>query len=290
MDGCYLNTHKMASCMTPYTIKPKWNDKNSGSVAVPCGKCPACCARRISGWSFRLMQECNIASSSYFLTLTYDTKYVPITKAGFLSLEKAELQKFFKRLRRAHDLEPEKLPAIKYFAVGEYGGQTKRPHYHLILFNAFADLVQPAWNKGHVHFGGVTDMSVGYTLKYMHKGPWRPMHRNDDREGQFSLMSKGLGKSYMTEEMLRWHLTEPLDRMYCNLLGGKKICMPRYYKQKIYGDELRKEIGKIQLLRMTEKEFLESANRPENYERDRYEGIAAAMRAASFKATKGDKL
>lgn len=279
----------MAACMTPYVVKPKWNDKNSGSVAVPCGKCPACCARRISGWSFRLMQECNASVASYFLTLTYDTKHVPITRNGFLSLQKRDVQLFFKRLRFAHSKE-EPLPPIKYFAVGEYGTETKRPHYHIILFNAYADLVQPSWDSGHVHFGGVTDMSVGYTLKYMHKGPWRPMHRNDDREGQFSLMSKGLGKSYLNADQLKWHMDQPLDRMYCELLGGKKIAMPRYYKNKIYGEELRKELGKIQLLRMREREFLDSINRPEDYERNRNEGIAAAMRASSIKATKGDRL
>ena len=25
---------------------------------------------------------------------------------------------------------------LKYYAVGEYGGQTKRPHYHIVIFNA----------------------------------------------------------------------------------------------------------------------------------------------------------
>jgi len=31
--------------------------------------------------------------------------------------------------------------------------------------------------------------------------------------------------------------------MYCNLTDGKKIGMPRYFKQKIYTDEQRKAIG-----------------------------------------------
>lgn len=275
--------------MTPYVKKPKWNDKNSGSVAVPCGKCPNCIARRISGWSFRLMQECSVSDSSYFLTLTYDTKYVPITQAGFLSLSKRDVQLFFKRLRKAHESE-EPLSPIKYYAVGEYGGQTKRPHYHIVLFNAYADLVQPAWDRGHVHFGGVSEASVGYCMKYMYKGPWRPMHRNDDREPQFSLMSKGLGKSYLTAENLKWHMDDVTNRMYCNILGGKKIAMPRYYKQKIYGDELRKEVGKIQLAKMNEREFKESLHRSSDYHFNVAQANEAAMRAMAIKAKRGDKL
>lgn len=279
----------MAQCMTPYVLKPKWSDKQDGSIAVPCGKCPACTARRVSGWSFRLMQECRVAVSSYFLTITYDTKCVPITKTGFLSLQKKDLQDFFKRLRWAHSKE-EPLPPIKYFAVGEYGGKTKRPHYHIIMFNAYADLIQPAWNAGAVHFGDVTEASVGYCLKYIHKGPWRPAHRNDDREPQFSLMSQGLGKSYLNAENLRWHMDDARNRMYCNLTDGKKICMPRYYKQKIYGDELRKEIGKYQLAKMKDLEFKEMVAGGDMYFWNKAQAISASMRSRSVMVSRGDKL
>lgn len=178
-----------------------------------------------------------------FVTLTYDTNHVPITKNGFMSLKKADLQKFFKRLRK---LDPE--AKIKYYAVGEYGGKTMRPHYHIILFNSDHVKVQKAWsldNKviGSCHFGSVSGASVGYTLKYMMKPSKIPLHRNDDRIKEFALMSKGLGAHYMSDKMVRWHKADLLDRMYCNIEDGKKIAMPRYYKDKIYAEHERERIA-----------------------------------------------
>lgn len=173
----------MAECLTPFTVTIKTTGEQ---IPVPCGKCPECLARRTSGWSFRLMQEDKQSLSSHFLTLTYDTSKVPISKNGFMELSKRDLQLFFKRLRKKHKAE---VP-IKYYAVGEYGGKTKRPHYHIILFNAELSTIQSAWNNGQIHYGAVTGASVGYTLKYMMKPPSRPMHKNDDRTREFSLMSK----------------------------------------------------------------------------------------------------
>lgn len=168
-------------CLTPLFLKEH-------GVKVPCGKCPECRARRASAWSFRLREEDKISHSSSFITLTYDTRTVPITKNGYMSLSKRDVQLFFKRLRKAHKAEAQK--SIKYYAAAEYGGKTKRPHYHIILFNADISLVQEAWNKGSVHYGDVTGASVGYSLKYITKPGKIPQHRNDDRQPEFALMSK----------------------------------------------------------------------------------------------------
>lgn len=170
-------------CMKPFT-------KKSGEGPFPCGSCPECRLRRASDWSFRLMEEEKISSSAHFLTLTYDTKYVPITKTGFMSLDKRDLQLFFKRLRKRHSNDAAR---IKYYAVGEYGGRTRRPHYHIIAFSADILQIQPAWELGAVHYGTVTGASVGYTLKYITKPKTVPRHINDDRLPEFSLMSKNWG-------------------------------------------------------------------------------------------------
>lgn len=245
------------------------------SVAVPCGKCPACIKRRTSAWSFRLMQEDKASTCSLFLTLTYDPMKVPITRNGFATLDKRDVQLFLKRLRKSHP----KNVSIKYYAVGEYGGKTKRPHYHIILYNADTRLIQAAWSLGHIHYGQVTGASVGYTLKYMMKsGPRIPAHRNDDRIPQFGLMSKGLGKSYVTSAMVNWHHADKHNRMYCNISDGKKIAMPRYLKEKIYNEHERRAIGISTRLAQIQRE--EEAKRlyEGNYERDRAEAIKQAFR------------
>lgn len=91
---------------------------------------------------------------------------------------------------------------LKYYLCGEYGGKTFRPHYHLILFDAVLPTIQKAWEHGSIHYGAVSGASIGYTLKYMAKPGKIPLHQNDDRVPEFSLMSKGLGKNYLTEAMV----------------------------------------------------------------------------------------
>lgn len=172
-----------------------------------------------------------VCSSAYFITLTYDTANIPITKQGRLSLCKRDVQTFLKRLRKRHKNNAHK--SIKYYLVGEYGSKTKRPHYHVILYNAELNHIAPAWGNGEVYFGTVTDNSIGYCFKYMCKLNKIGYSRKDDRQKEFALMSKGLGKNYVTPQMIRWHNAE-IGRMYCNIPGGKKVSMPRYYKDKIY--------------------------------------------------------
>ena len=98
--------------MSPFTLK----QTNTG-VTVPCGKCPNCRSNRASAWSFRLIQEDKRSLSSNFVTLTYATEHVPILKSGYMSLNKSDLQKFFKRLRKLS------IQRLRYYAVGEYGGK-----------------------------------------------------------------------------------------------------------------------------------------------------------------------
>lgn len=285
-------------CLTPFV---KQNNQQIGKTqCFPCGKCIDCKARRVSAWSFRLTEEEKKSETSYFITLTYDTTQSHITKAGFLTLYKRDVQLFFKRLRKKHAASPHtNCGVIKYFAVGEYGNKTRRPHYHVIIFNVKLELMLSyqdqlvlkysdydgkipvkceQWDHGHVTVGKVTGASVGYSLKYISKKKTVPLHRNDDRQPEFSLMSKRLGMSYLTEEIILWHKADVENRIYLNIAGGKKASMPRYYKQKIYSDEEKEKITdhyrKVQdpwikdfLLLSPEDRILFYRNRSENIKR-----------------------
>lgn len=162
-----------------------------------------------------------------------------------MTLCKRCIQLFFKRLRKYHHKDAK----IRYYAVGEYGGKTMPPHYHIILFNADKTKIDKAWQKGSIYIGYVEGASVGYTLKYLAKEKKIPVHQNDDRLKEFSLMSKGLGKSYLTEKMLKWHFNDMENRMYIPIEDNKKICMPRYYKDKIYTKQQRQHIGETLAIR-----------------------------------------
>lgn len=184
----------MAECLTPFIVRNKKIDNKDGEP-VACGKCPNCMKRKTSEWSFRLMQEEKGSTSAHFITLTYDTKHVPITENGFMNLSKRDVQLFLKRLRKCSSAAYPQAKSLKYYAVGEYGGKSMRPHYHIILFNLENILLlNMAWSLGQYHTGGVSGASVGYTLKYLAKKGKIPIHRNDDRQKEFQLMSKGLGK------------------------------------------------------------------------------------------------
>lgn len=193
------------------------------------------------------MQEEKRAYGAHFVTLTYDTDHVPLTQNGYMTLDKKNVQDFMKRLRKhIHSSNPKhgtKYP-IKYYCAGEYGGRTKRPHYHLILFNIQSPLdVDRTWGLGNVHFGAVSGASIGYTLKYLDKQSRIPSHRNDDRTPEFALMSKGIGSNYITPEIIAYHTADLPGRVCLSIEHGKIIAMPRYYKDKIYQEEQRQAIA-----------------------------------------------
>lgn len=194
----------MKKCHTPFILKAT---STQDQIPLNCGKCPYCKKRRVSSWEFRLLKEEEISSSSHFITLTYDTRHVPITENKLLTLSKRDVQLFMKRLRK---FQKEK---IKYYAVGEYGSTNNRPHYHIIMFNLNdVDYIQKAWTAkercssnvsqiGTIHIGSVSGNSIAYTCKYIAKQGRIPMYKGDDRIPEFSLMSNGLGKNILP---LRW--------------------------------------------------------------------------------------
>jgi len=188
-----------------------WHEKNQ--VSISCGRCPGCNKKRASVWGFRLEKEGEQSLSSLFVTLTYDTATVPITRNGFMTLHKKpaptkkckhpsdHIQLFFKRLRKIHSKHDYgKLYPIRYYVAGEYGDNNSRPHYHVILFNSNEQDILNAWVEpetqkayGTIYFGTVTGASIAYSLKYISKQKRIPMHVRDDRRKEFAYMSKGLG-------------------------------------------------------------------------------------------------
>lgn len=161
-----------------------------------------------------------------------------------MTLDKTDLQKFFKRLRK---LCPNS--KIKYYAVGEYGTKNERPHYHAIIFNVSdSSHYFQAWTLngkpiGSVHVGNVTNSSVAYTMKYIDKPHWHKKHSRDDRQKQFPVMSKGLGGSYINDAVRSYHAN--LGNNCVTLLGGVKVPMPKYYRDKLLTDDQKEEQRKI---------------------------------------------
>lgn len=258
------------ACLLPVSIRDK---KNGGTLAAPCGKCPDCRNRRAQSWVFRLTQEEKVHFTSAFITLTYSHETVPISQNGFMTLCKSDFQDFIKRLRFNT-----KCKTIKYYACGEYGSTTWRPHYHAIIFDVGFEDVFKAWGNGQIHFGDTRQESIAYTTKYMCKPSKIPLHSKDDRIPEFSLMSKGMGKNYLTDQMIKYH--EQTQNSFVTLPGGYLQSLPRYYRDRIFTLAERERMNAIaqsKFFDILDKNIL-AAGGPDKYYHNRHEAIKAAMR------------
>lgn len=247
-------------------IKPQPMEVKGERLFIPCGKCNFCLQNRRNEWAFRLHWHLSKdALTADFLTLTYNEANLPTIreegmKATFMNLEKKHLMRFFRTLRQVQrrflvrwakkskmvKVKREKLYKdwkIKYYAVGEYGTKFHRPHYHAIVFNIHPEVMSrlndgEIWTKGVIHRGDVNDSSIQYTAKYVIDAK-RPDWEHDPRTKPFSIMSMGLGKSYIARRG-NWH--KQGLKLYV-MSQGNKTRMPRYYKDKIFTEDERRAAG-----------------------------------------------
>lgn len=217
---------------------------------IPCGKCLNCKKKRRSDWSLRLEHEYLYSDSALFITLTYNDASIPRNK-GIPTLNKKDLQDYIKRLRNSHvayvsrELGIRKSEVknvskqIRYYAVGEYGSKTNRPHYHILLFNYdIANLkpIEAQWKNtqtghplGFVDIGKVSSASINYTTKYMFK-QWG---KKDLRQRPFTNMSRRpmIGTGFLNEYknyLREFELTTIRDKK------GTLRKLPKAYLYKIY--------------------------------------------------------
>ena len=239
-------------CQSPFLVRNQTTDVNNKNLfqPVPCGKCIPCLKRRSGHWSFRVEQEAKYSKTSCFLTLTYEK--LPKSPNGLPTLHKPDFQKFFKRLRKL--VPNQKGPKrLKYFACGEYGTTTQRPHYHAIVFNLpqhiinDASLIRKTWKHGHILVTNSNIKTINYVVGYITKGGKQDLIDRidgiyDDRQKEFQLMSKGLGEKYLTPQMIKYYKER---KLFCIVhKDGHILSMPRYYKNKIFDKIELKELYK----------------------------------------------
>uniref|UniRef100_A0AAU8B5M2 Replication initiator protein n=1 Tax=Dulem virus 90 TaxID=3145801 RepID=A0AAU8B5M2_9VIRU len=210
------------------------NDKHGILKRVPCGQCINCRLNRAWDWSVRIMHEAKKHDESVFLTLTYDDDHLP--ENG--SLVVSDLQKFFKRFRKAHKRK------VRYFACGEYGDKTFRPHYHVAFFNVgYGDFIPlplksgkeglmckcSEWPFGHVHVGDLTTDSANYVAGYILKkqtGKNAHFYKDLGLVPPFCVMSRrpGIGYDYFMDHK------DTFENNGFVVAKGVKRGLPRYYK------------------------------------------------------------
>ena len=255
----------------------------AGLKFMPCKQCIGCRLENSRQWATRLLHETKFHTKSCFLTLTYDDNHVPIDG----SLNKSHLRTFFKDLRsRMSYYGKEK---IKFFAVGEYGDQKGRPHYHACLygpFDVFSDDperteeepsrsgdrqfshldISATWPHGRHRFSDLSFESAAYVARYCLKkvsGISKAYHYGD-RVPEFQSQSNGLGKGHFEA----WQSDiYPADHV---VLPGRGAFMPPPYYDRLLEKTDPSLYEKVKKARreaqeqMTKEEFLFHVN-----ERDR---------------------
>lgn len=284
------------SCLTPFNVRIQNRGESATSygrtetIPVPCGKCPDCVGKRVSQWSFRLRQELKTCRSAYFVTLTYAPSHLPLSPLGLMSLRKCDFQNFMKRLRE-RERQQKNTSRLKYYAVGEYGTKHSRPHFHAVLLNADMQSIEYSWQLGDVWYGTVEAGAVAYMMKYLSKERKIGVMEGDDRVPEFALMSKGIGLNYLTDEIVKYHLKDPANRLYLTV-NDYRVSMPRYYKNKIFSemnfaskteaDAVKKIAGLYALRRMENQMAKYLAKQKPTYSRDKVERDIAEWKAMNI--------
>lgn len=135
--------------------------------------------------------------------------------------------------------------AISFFVTGEYGDQTKRPHWHALLFNyrpsdeeykyttdrgdrvfESAELTE-LWANGNVEYGELTFESAAYVARYAAK---KLIHGNDDTH-DFEPLSKKSQRNAIGKRFLEKYYKDIFSHGYVVLENGLKTGIPRYYEK-----------------------------------------------------------
>lgn len=184
---------------------------------------------RAREWAVRCTLEWQRHERAAFVTLTYRDQHLPPT------LRKDHLSGWLKRLRAR--LDPVR---IRFFACGEYGERTHRPHYHALVFGVQdTPHFRAAWPYGdRVWADPVTQGRINYVCGYVQKkfGTKEDFEERVDPEtGEiytyqppFHLMSRG-GRGgvgiggHAREHWRSWRKTA--------IHKGREVPVPRYLHQ-----------------------------------------------------------
>lgn len=200
----FLNSLKRKFKFSPIVVK----DLNgvpvlSDPLPVPCGECYACLMDQAAELSTRAVLEGQFWHHSYFVTLTYSDRCLPISKfTGEAVLIKEEFDRFAKRLR--------KIINCRILGCGEYGDITGRPHFHAVIYtnddmklsqfsvNVYhSKVIEDTWPFGmsevSIADAGCMSYVCGYVLKKCKQVA------NDDPHAPFRYLPRrpGLGMEYL---------------------------------------------------------------------------------------------
>lgn len=237
----------------PIVFKPHGKVDLSSGQDIPCGRCIGCRLERSRQWAIRIMKEKDYHHESSFLTLTYRDDDVIYGGAGGATLYPRHLETFWKRFRKRILKDYGK--HIRYFACGEYGDTTHRPHYHAIVFGFYpkdpvlyssqmgnalysSEYLDSIWGLGDVRVGDVTFESAAYVARYIlgkHLGNDADYYEKNGIEPEFVRMSRGskkLGTKGLGYQFLKDYFNDVYNHDHV-VIRGLAVRPPRYYDKQL---------------------------------------------------------
>lgn len=234
-------------CIKPIILKPQPGE--IVGMKVPCGQCIACRLNKVRDWTLRIMHESRYHKDNCFLTLTYAPEYQKP------SLNKSDLQKFFKRLRK-------RIGQFRYYACGEYGENHNLAHFHICLFGVginhevfngkkydrkgkgYYQENNPCWSFGNVYIAELNYATARYVASYVNKKVFKDtkLYQVNNLTPEFVVMSRNPGIGYNFVEQYKGLLLRQKNVRF----KGKAIAMPRYYENKVFDTEELKELRKAE--------------------------------------------
>lgn len=226
------------------------------SFSLPCGGCIGCKIDRSRDWATRCMHEAQMHSHNMFLTLTYADEHLPPDYGVHVRV----WQLFMKRLRKSLGVNK-----LRFFACGEYGDKSQRPHYHALIFGyQFPDLVTYALNRGNKIYtsksldkvwpyglatiGDVNYQTAAYVARYVMKKqngdgdnaiayytrrhPVTGLIHQVRREFCVQSRKPGLGSSWFAK-----YKTDVFPSDFV-IVDGKKHSVPKFYSKKLEEEEI----------------------------------------------------
>lgn len=255
-------------------------------ILIPCGKCIGCTVDRSKQWATRMMLELKYHDKACFITLTYNDENLPVSEYpdenGELhesyTLVKKHFQDFMKRLRRHYEYHSDGLK-IRFFACGEYGGKTRRPHYHAVLYGIdFSEdrfvhektkdgyvlyrspTLEKLWPYGYSMIAEVNWNTCAYVSRYCTKkkyGKQNIYYQTFNILPEFNLMSRrpGIGAQYYQDYGEEVYINEEI--FLSNNKGGLKVKPPAYF-DRLYDID---HPGEMERIKENRKLMAENANR-----------------------------
>lgn len=264
-----------------YTDGVPFGDYVSDSIDIPCGKCIGCRLAYSRDWANRCMLEASYHDECHFLTLTYDDAHLPnndivdmqtgeIKQSPVHTLVPRDLQLFMKRLRKNSGQE------LRFFACGEYGSSTHRPHYHLIVFGLHLDdltvlksnfrgelyyrspLIEKCWTYGYSMVCDVSWDTCAYVARYVVKkikGASAELYTDFNIVPPFVRMSlkPGIGRLYYDDHKDNIYKYDKI--VMSTDKGGRTFRPPRYY-DKLYDLEYPSDMDVIKQQRAAVAEYI----------------------------------